>query len=255
MVLCLCMLIGMVSIFNVTVEEPKAGAKPSETASVPEDASVYVTGVEWEGTFDKNGNFMRKKPYIVRVSVRIKEGQDKYIKFVSGKAKINGANANVIEISDDKQQAVITRMLTEGINTSVVSGLLNDADVNIITISVPEPVAGQLPSKAVSLQERAKTTISDVEWTGRFSHDGTFIAGAEYSVKFKVVIKSEYKEDSYTLKDASKITVNGKQATVKKKTTAKLMLHMNSNPHSRGSDRYELCAYKRAGGSLFRGLS
>ncbi len=224
--LCICMLLGMagvpvmaasaVSIFNVTVEEPRAGAKPAETASVPEDASTYVTGVEWKGTFDQNGNFMKRKTYIVRVTVRIKDGMDKYIKAVSGKAKINGAGANVIEISEDKQQAVVTRTFAEGINTGDLSGLINDADVNIITISVPEPVHGQLPSKTASLQEGAKTTVSNVEWTGRFSHDGTFISGAEYMVKFKVVIKSEYKEDSYTLKDASKITVNGKQATVKK---------------------------------------
>lgn len=205
-----------VSVFNVTVEEPKAGAKPSETASVPEDASVYVTGVEWKGTFDKNGNFMSKKPYVVRVTVRIKDGLDKYIKFVSGKAKINGANANVIEISEDKKQAVITRTLTEGINVTKITDSINTSDVNVITISVPAPVAGELPSKTVSLQEGAKTTVSNVEWSGRFSHDGTFISGADYTVKFKVVIKSEYKEDSYTLKDASKITVNGNQATVKK---------------------------------------
>ncbi|MBQ9922045.1 MAG: S-layer homology domain-containing protein [Clostridia bacterium] len=226
MLLCVCMLIGMavvttlaaspVSIFNVTVEEPKAGEKPAETASVPEDASTYVTDVEWKGTFDKNGNFMKGKTYIVRVTVRIKDGQDKYIKFVSGKAKINGANANVIEISDDKQQAVITRTLAEGINTGASSGLINNSDVNVISITVPSPVAGELPSNAASLQEGAKTTVSNVEWTGRFSYDGTFIAGANYTAKFKVVIKSEFKEDKYTLTDTSKITVNGNKATVKK---------------------------------------
>ena len=224
--LCICMFLcavnvptmaaTAVSIFNVTVEAPKAGAKPAETASVPETASTYVTDVEWKGTFDKNGNFMKGKTYVVRVTVRIKDGQDKYIKAVSGKAKINGMTANVVEISADKKQAVITRSLSEGINTGALSELLDAADVNIITISVPEPVAGQLPSKTASLQERAKTTVSEVTWTGRLSNDGTFIAGAEYTAKFKVVIKSEYKTDSYTLKDASKITVNGKQATVRK---------------------------------------
>ena len=132
--LCVCMLMGMVSvpsaaaspvnIFNVTVEEPKAGETPAETASLPENASTYVTDVEWEGTFDSNGNFMKGKTYVVRVTVRIKDGLDKYIKFVSGKAKINGANANVIEISDDKQQAVITRTLAEGLNTGALSGLI-----------------------------------------------------------------------------------------------------------------------------------
>jgi len=230
MLLCIYMLIGMVnvpaaaasavSIFNVTVENPKAGAKPAETASVPDSASTYVTDVEWVGTFDNNGYFMKGKTYVVRVTVRIKEGTDKYIKFVSGKAKINGSNANVIEISDDKQQAVITRTLAEGINTGVLSELVHgpnaDADVNLITISIPEPAAGELPSKTASLQEGAKTTVSNVEWSGRFSHDGTFISGAKYTVKFKVVIKSEYLQDKYTLTDASKITVNGNRAAVKK---------------------------------------
>ena len=135
MLLCVCMLMSIASIpamaatavntFNVTVEEPKAGAKPAETASVPENASTYVTGVEWKGTFDKNGNFMKGKTYIVRVTVRVKEGTDKYIQFVSGKAKINGANANVIEISDDKQQAVITRTLAVGLNTGALSELVH----------------------------------------------------------------------------------------------------------------------------------
>ncbi|MBE6688053.1 MAG: S-layer homology domain-containing protein [Ruminococcaceae bacterium] len=226
MLLCACMLMGIVSvttmaaspvsIFNVTVEAPKAGAKPAETASVPETASTYVTDVEWKGTFDNNGNFMKGKTYVVRVTIRIKDGQDKYIKFVSGKAKINDLTANVIDISADKQQAVVTRSFAVGINYDKAAELMAEADVNLMTITVPEPTAGQLPSKTASLQKGAKTTVSNVEWTGRFSHDGTFIAGAEYSVKFKVVIKSEFKEDKYTLTDASKITVNGNQATVKK---------------------------------------
>ena len=91
-----------------------------------------------------------------------------------------------------------------------------DVDVNLITITVPSPVAGHLPSKTATLQENAKTVVSNIGWRGRLSHDGTFIAGTEYTAIFKVVIKSEHKDVSYTLTDQSKITVNGEQSKVRK---------------------------------------
>ena len=44
-----------ISEAKVTVEEPKIGAKPSTTATVPEGESYYVKNVEWKGNFDENG--------------------------------------------------------------------------------------------------------------------------------------------------------------------------------------------------------
>ncbi len=234
-VLCICTLVGIicisataaspVNVFNVTMDEPTIGGKPADTASVPESASTYVTDVQWKGKFDSKGRFVKGQVYIVNITVRIKDGLDMYIQKDGGKATINGTKATLGNVSADKQQAVISRSFS--MLTVDGASLLQKSDVNIITISFSEPVAGQLPSKTATLQKDAKTTVSDVTWSGRFSHDGTCIAGEEYTVKFKVVIKSEYKEDSYTLKDASKITVNGKQATVKKENNREAYVTCN----------------------------
>lgn len=225
MLLCICMLVGIINLptlastavdtFDVTVEEPLAGALPSDTASLSETASAFVKSVEWTGKLDSKGRFVKGQVYKVSVTVGIKDGLDAYIKS-GGKATVNGKKAVIGSISADKKEAVISSTFTIFKTNVNVEEIIKKADVNLITLTVPSPVAGELPSKTASLQEGAKTVVSNIDWIGRLSHDGTFIAGAKYTAIFKVVIKSEYKSDSYTLTDASKITVNGKQAPVRK---------------------------------------
>ena len=91
-ILSLCMLLSIlpvnvfatnITIFNVTVNEPKTGEELSYEASVPETASTYVSKVEWNGELDAGGKVTYGK-YEVRVTVRIKDGMDdKYIKVPS----------------------------------------------------------------------------------------------------------------------------------------------------------------------------
>ena len=116
-ILCLCMLLVMlpanvfatnITIFNVTVNEPKTGEELSYEASVPETASTYVTKVEWAGELDASGKVTYGE-YEVRVTVRIKDGMDyKYIKVPSkDTVKVNGKSAKLKEVTDDKKQAVV----------------------------------------------------------------------------------------------------------------------------------------------------
>ena len=83
-ILCLCMLLSIlpanvfaanITIFNVTVKEPKTGEELSYEASVPETASTYVAKVEWTGELDASGKVTYGE-YEVRVTVRIKDGMD-----------------------------------------------------------------------------------------------------------------------------------------------------------------------------------
>lgn len=64
-----------ITIFNVTVNEPKTGEALSYEASVPETANTYVSKVEWNGALDASGKVTQGK-YEVRVTVRIKDGMD-----------------------------------------------------------------------------------------------------------------------------------------------------------------------------------
>jgi len=226
MLLCICMLAGMISVttnaatavtkFTITMDKPSIGGMPADTASVPETESTYVKDVSWKGKFDSRGRFVKGQAYIVSITVGIKDGQDKYIQKSGSSATINGEKATVSSVSADKKEAVITKMYSVlSVDGAAILEKL-DVDVNLISITVPSPVAGQLPSKTATLQDNAKTVVSNIEWRGRLSHDGTFIAGTEYTAIFKVVIKSEHKDVSYTLTDQSKITVNGEQSKVRK---------------------------------------
>jgi len=99
----------VVNIFNLTVTAPVVGQKPSNTASLPTTASTYVVSVRWEGEFDDEGRFMAGKDYTVYATVRVKEGLDKTIKFVSASTiKVNGQLANLGDFSSDKKQAVLS---------------------------------------------------------------------------------------------------------------------------------------------------
>lgn len=125
-VLCLCMIAGMtpvtvsaasqVNIFNITVVEPKVGKKPSTKGSVPTTASTTVTNVEWVGNFANDGTFASGEEYTVYVTCTIKKGQDKFLKFVNKKAKINTNFASFVSLSSDKQSIVLkyTFPKTEG---------------------------------------------------------------------------------------------------------------------------------------------
>ena len=126
-IICLCMLISIlptnvfaasvVNIFNITVTEPVTGEKPVNSGSVPSTASTEVVKVEWDGDFDDNGCFIEGNSYKVSVTVRIKAGQDKYIKYVKSTTKINGQLSEMKSLTEDKKQAVICYTFNVGSKT------------------------------------------------------------------------------------------------------------------------------------------
>ncbi len=132
-ILCFCLLAcilavtvaaaTVVNIFNLTVDEPVVGQMPSNTASLPETASTYVVSVRWEGELDADGRFMAGKDYTVYATVRVKDGVDKTIKFVSASTiKVNGQLANIGDFSSDKKQAVLSYTFrTPGASTDSAS--------------------------------------------------------------------------------------------------------------------------------------
>ena len=116
--LCFCILTGIiapvtvqaasqVNIFNITVTAPKTGEKPSNKGSVPAHASTTVTKVEWEGSFAADGTFAAGQAYTVKVTCTIKSGQNKVIKYIDKKAKINENYASLVSTSKDQQSIVL----------------------------------------------------------------------------------------------------------------------------------------------------
>ena len=136
-ILTICMLLSIlptnvlaataVTIFNVTVTEPKVGEKPQK-ASLPETASTLVTKTEWEGELDENGRFKNNTAYTVYVTVRIKVGQDKYIKYNPEKVKVNGNIAEMSGITSDKKYATISYTFYLGIDESTKQEIIAEKE-------------------------------------------------------------------------------------------------------------------------------
>ena len=130
--LCLCMLFSIltvnvsaatqVNVFNITIEEPAVGKLPATTASVPSHASTFVTGVKWDGNFNSDGTFMDNNKYTVDITVNILPDLDKIIKFVEGKAKINGNIAKEVSTSSDKKSITLRYTFKVSSDSSVDTG-------------------------------------------------------------------------------------------------------------------------------------
>lgn len=236
-ILTICMLLGIlptnvfaanITIFNVTVQEPKVGEELSYKASVPETASTYVTNVEWNGKLDALGKVMPGN-YEVRVTVRIKDGMDdKYIKKPSkDTVKVNGNSAELREITADKKQAVVVYKFTvsgereevkgqEIVNTesnileaaqsmsssvtaAVMSASLATAGADdpfadmeelrdVINFTIEEPIAGRVHSGKVTTSH-PDIDISSVTWAGQVDDNGAYIVGNTYTVVVEFKIK------------------------------------------------------------------
>ena len=86
----------------ITTTEPEVGAKPSNSASVPETASTEVYEVSWSGEFHK-GVFVQGNNYTMTVKVRIKATSTNTFTTTSSiNATINGHKAKVTSVDAEK---------------------------------------------------------------------------------------------------------------------------------------------------------
>ena len=98
----------------VDIEEPKPGARPDKTGMAAyydnykkENASIYISEVEWDGRFDANGCFIAGEDYKLTVTASIKGSFDNYFGTgmknmagkVNGKTIINGRPARVVSVA------------------------------------------------------------------------------------------------------------------------------------------------------------
>ena len=260
MLLCLCLMISIlptnvfaanITIFNVTVQEPKVGEELSYKASVPETASTYVTKVEWDGEYDALGKIKPGK-YTVKVTVRIKDGMDdKYIKKPSkDTVKVNGNIATIGEITADKKQAVITYTFTvsgqhedvkgqEIVNTesnllpgssamqsstvaAVRSAALANAEPNTPFAEEPQelrdviPFMVTVPTAGVKHDGKVTTSHPDIEitsitWAGQVDKNGVYIVGNHYDLVVAFKIKGTVNKKLAANIKYKKTTVNGEE--------------------------------------------
>lgn len=190
--LCVCALVGIMtpaasavtvlSIINLTVDAPAAGAKPATTASVPSHAHSTVQKVEWSGQLNADGTFMAGVSYKVTVTMGIKKGEDWKFSDKAITAKVNTKEADeVLWYANDKVEVIYTfPKLAEAKAPTV----LKEAR---ITLTAPE--TGKTPAKTATVPSGASYTVKKVEWDGSLS-SGKFKENTEYTVYVTLGIKS-----------------------------------------------------------------
>ena len=202
-ILCLCVILSIfpasafgasaVSIYNVTVDDPIEGTVPSNTGKMPDHASTYVTNVKWSGNFNANGAFIKGETYTVEVTIRIKDGQDKYVTFSAKNAKINGNLASKVSISDDEKSITLKcELKSEGSTvantpTSKYNELsLHEFEWEVLRLCNIERAKENLPAFSTIGTLQACCDVREKEIITLFSHtrpDGT---------DFSTVIPSSY---------------------------------------------------------------
>ena len=114
-VLVICMLIasipfsaaaltGIISLINLTIEEPKAGAVPQNTATLPDKASTRVLSVTWSPS---DNVFKEGTDYTVTVRVGIKPGLDKAFNKDTAKMTVKVNKVQTTDVTKSGDDVVV----------------------------------------------------------------------------------------------------------------------------------------------------
>ena len=195
MLLCLCMMIGIftaipvsaatiLSVYKVTIDEPKIGSPLPVNAVLPQNASTYVTSVEWKGNLDENGNAKEGEKYTVYVTVRVKDTEtNKFIVEQKGKPTVNGRGADLINVTKDNKQGVVYYTFPE-----LLSGPLAGKEPITVFVQLERPVEGAELSYNCTPKESqvGMFDVLSVDWQGELDENGKIKNGSEYYARIKI---------------------------------------------------------------------
>ena len=210
LLLCLCMIVSSavmpagaasaVTMVNVLVTAPAEGFQPT-APTTKSTASSKVADFEWTGELDANGCFIGGKEYTLTVTVKMKDGIDKYFKQSSnaGNYTIGGKTAKVAEHTYTKVVLSYTFTAAASLNLTAVK------------LNVTEPIMGRKPADATLESDQQGRKITKTEWIGALDN-GAFKAGVPYVVRCTVVPSM----DSATMKVTkdSNVTFNGLEGNI-----------------------------------------
>lgn len=194
---------GSVSLVRATVTEPKSGAAPDFTVLLPATASTTIKEVEWIGAFDDHGCFQDGESYTVKLTVGMDEGfEGKTFNINSAGVRVNGKQAKLESVSNDKKQIVMSYTFPKLKSTSYT---VTNLDITFPTLTV----GSTPPTASQTTVSNSSTYIKDVEWFSDYDGD-TFVDNKDYTVYVTVAIKSGVNA-TFNL---SKATIDGDTAKI-----------------------------------------
>ncbi len=173
--------------FKLMVNEPEIGKKPG-SASLPSGAEAFVSETKWEGELDEKGRFKEGVKYTVKVNIELKRGENKHIQATASGPQVNGKNATLGNISDDKRKAEISYTF----DTLVKDQFYGMTSISSFRFYLPtRPEEGSVPTSTATTDEK-KIEVTKVTWDGKFDAKGLAIKGEQYTVSITFRIKDSY---------------------------------------------------------------
>ena len=223
----------------VAVPEPVEGEHPSYYATVPkglgyavEDYNVgnWKNGVRWHEGEEEILNtavFKIGNDYEVHISVILTDSEKyKFIDVNNMTATVNGQEARVTYFSDDNYVVEYTFSLTAPPEKEVITN---------ISVTIPEPKAGENPSYSAVVPEGLGYAIEDYNvgnWNSGIlwqdsSHvieeTAVFESNEDYTVTISVALTDDMKYE-FAAYDEMTVTVNGKQADLQWRSSDKCIV-------------------------------
>ena len=195
-----------ISEAKVTVEEPKIGAKPSTTATVPEGESYYVKNIEWKGNFDENGCFKAGEMYEVYVDLGVIKGESKIFAGNFKDYTVNGYPSGklsyVLNTKNVKMECILPYVLDENGN-KIMYEQLHEAKCKVTW-----PEVGEKPTTTGTCSTLYTKPEIKVEWKGELDVNGCFKAGVNYTAY--VTVEMDLSQGNrFFVFNKSLFTING----------------------------------------------
>lgn len=173
--------------FKLSVDEPEIGKKPGR-AYLSSNSEAFVDETKWEGELDEKGRFKEGVKYTVKVSIELKLGENKHIQATTSGPQVNGKNATLGNISDDKRKAVISYTF----DTLVKDPFYGMTSISSFSFYLPtRPEEASVPTSTATTDDK-HVEVTKVTWDGKFDANGHAIKGEQYTVYVTFRIKDSY---------------------------------------------------------------
>jgi len=175
MLLCVCMLIGMMSVPAFAADAVKSGKK----AIANFDCTIHKKAVTsgFAGTVNKGD--------VVKVAEAYVTGEDGSTKFHKLVANLLGNTTyRYIEAYDSDGNEALSPYTED--NAPKTPAASSETETVSAWLFVDSPVAGEMPDESIEVTGDTDMEIDDYEWKGDFNTDGSFKEGVKYTLVISV---------------------------------------------------------------------
>ena len=173
--LCVCMLIGMMSVPVFAADAVRSGRKAIANFDCTMHKKAVTSGNA--GTVNKGSTVEVAEAYIT--------GEDGSTKFHKLVAYLYGNKTyRYIEAYDSDGNEALSPYTSD--NTSKTPSASKETETVSAWLFVDDPVAGEMPDESIEVTGDTHMEVEDCKWKGEFNADGSFKEGVKYTIVITV---------------------------------------------------------------------